>query len=138
MVLALTDAEDAGGVVSIETLTAVADRSEAVLHLVLLGEERSDAPQRGVTRQWNPTRAARAEVALVQQLAVRTGGLVHDEPLFRNHVVSSFKKAFDDFRQSYVLRYSPQGVPRTGWHELKVEVARPGKLTVRARRGYRS
>ena len=138
MVLALTDAEDAGGVVSIETLTAVADRSEAVVHLVLLGEERSGAPQRGVTRQWNPTRAARTEVALVEQLTARTGGLVHDEPLFRNHVVSSFKKAYADFRQSYVLRYSPQGVPRTGWHELKVEVAKPGKITVRARRGYRS
>ena len=138
MVLALTDAEDAGGVVTIETLTAVADRAEAVMHLVLLDEERVGGEQRGVTRQWNPTRAARSEVALVQQLTARTGGLVHEEPLFRNHVVSSFKKAFDDFRQSYVLRYSPQGVPRAGWHELKVEVTKPGKLTIRARRGYRS
>lgn len=137
MVLALTDAEDAGGVVSIETLTAVADRSEAVLHLVSLDEARDAAPQRGVIRQWNPTRAARTEVAMVEKLAERTGGLVHRTPIFRNHVVSSFKKAFDDFRQSYVLRYSPQGVTRGGWHELKVEVAKPGTLTVRARRGYR-
>lgn len=137
MVLALTDAQDAGGVVSIETLTAVADRSEAVLHLVRLDEAFPDPLPRGVVRQWNPTRAARNEVALVEKLVEGTGGLVHEEPIFRNHAVSSFKKAFDDFRQSYVLRYSPQGVARGGWHEVKVDVARPGKLTVRARRGYR-
>lgn len=138
MVLALTDAADAGGVISLETLAAVADRSEAVMHLVLLGDSRPEGEQRGVVRQWNPTRAAATEVALVEKLVVHTGGVVHEEPLFRNHVVSSFKKAFDDFRQSYVLRYSPQGVARAGWHELKVEVVRPGKHTVRARRGYRS
>ena len=138
MVLALTDAADAGGVISIETLAAVADRSEAVMHLVLLDDSRPEGEQRGVVRQWNPTRAAATEVALVEKLVVHTGGVVHEEPLFRNHVVSSFRKAFDDFRQSYVLRYSPQGVARPGWHELKVDVVRPGKHTVRARRGYRS
>ena len=137
MVLALTDAEDAGGFVSIETLAAVADRSEAVLHLVSLDEARLAEPARGVIRQWNPTRAARTEVASVEKIAVNAGGLVHDEPLFRNHVVSSFRKAYDDFRQSYVLRYSPRGVARGGWHDLKVEVARPGNFNVRARRGYR-
>jgi VWFA-related protein len=137
MVLALTDAADAGGITSIETLTAVADRSESVLHLVLLDDSRPTGPQRGVIRQWNPTRAAATEVALVEKLAEGTGGVVHEEPIFRNHVVSSFRKAFDDFRQSYVLRYSPQGVKPGGWHELKVEVVKPGRHTVRARRGYR-
>lgn len=137
MILALTDAADAGGVISIETLTAVADRSDAVLHLVLLDDSRPEGEQRGVVRQWNPTRAAATEVAQVQRLVAQTGGVVHEEPLFRNHVVSSFRKAFDDFRQSYVLRYTPQGVTRGGWHELKVDVARQGTFTVRARRGYR-
>jgi VWFA-related protein len=137
MILALTDAEDAGGVTSIETLAAVADRSESVLHLVLLGDSRPSGQQRGVIRQWNPTRAARTEVALVEKLTRDTGGIVHEEPLLRNHVVSSFRKAFDDFRQSYVLRYSPKGVAAGGWHELKVEVVKPGRYTVRARRGYR-
>ncbi|MEX2273609.1 MAG: VWA domain-containing protein [Vicinamibacterales bacterium] len=137
MVLALTDAEDAGGVISIETLAAVADRSEAVLHLVSLDEARTQEGLRGVIRQWNPTRAARTEVQMVEKIVPHTGGVVHDEPIFRNHVVSSFKKAFDDFRQSYVLRYSAKGVARGGWHELKVDVAKPGTYTVRARRGYR-
>ncbi|MDQ3070031.1 MAG: VWA domain-containing protein [Acidobacteriota bacterium] len=137
MVLALTDAADAGGVISLEQLSAVAERSDAVLHLVILGDSRPEGAQRGVVRQWNPTRAPQSEVAMVERLVTHTGGVVHEEPIFRNHVVSSFRKAFDDFRQSYVLRYTPQGVPRAGWHELKVEVTRPGKLTVRARRGYR-
>ena len=137
MILALTDAADAGGIISIETLAAVADRSEAVLHLVKLDDSRPEGPQRGVVRQWNPTRAPLSEVAAVQKIVAHSGGVVHEEPLFRNHVVSSFRKAFDDFRQSYVLRYTPTGVARGGWHELKVEVARPGTFTVRARRGYR-
>ena len=137
MILDLTDAADAGGIIPVETLAAVADRSESVMHLVLLDDSRAGGEQRGVIRQWNPTRASEREIEAVQKIVTHTGGVVHEEPLFRNHVVSSFRKAFDDFRQSYVLRYSPQGVARGGWHELKVEVARPGKLTVRARRGYR-
>ena len=137
MILALTDAADAGGIISIDTLAAVADRSESVLHLVLLDDARPKGEERGVIRQWNPTRASEREIEAVRKIVTHSGGVVHEEPLFRNHVVSSFQKAFADFRQSYVLRYSPQGVARGGWHELKVEVARQGKFTVRARRGYR-
>jgi len=70
MVLALTDAADAGGVASISTLAVVAERAEAVLHLVKLYEARPQGEQRGVVRQWNPTRASQNEVALVE----RAGG----------------------------------------------------------------
>jgi hypothetical protein len=35
-----------------------------------------------------------------------------------------------------MLRYSPQGVPAAGWHEIVVTIARPGKFDVRARGGY--
>jgi hypothetical protein len=56
--------------------------------------------------------------------------------MFRINVVDVFKKAFDDFRQSYILHFSPTGVPESGWHPLKVEVTRPGRLTLRHRQGY--
>lgn len=138
LVLALTDARDAGSVVPLETLALVADRSEGVIHLVLLGVSgRPGLSMRGAIRQWNPTLPVRSELDRVRKLTADTGGVVHDEPLFRNHVVSSFTKAFDDFRQSYVLRYTPTGVAPGGWHELKVEIVKPGRYTVRARRGYR-
>jgi hypothetical protein len=42
----------------------------------------------------------------------------------------------EEFRTSYMLRYSPQGVAGAGWHEITVKIARPGKFDVRARRGY--
>jgi hypothetical protein len=47
----------------------------------------------------------------------------------------AFLRAIDQFRTSYVLRYTPAGVPRAGWHDVTVTVP-SGKYTVRARRGY--
>jgi hypothetical protein len=49
--------------------------------------------------------------------------------------VQAFSKIFDDFRRSYVLHYSPERVPRHGWHQLRVEVP-ARKYTVNARSGY--
>ena len=45
-------------------------------------------------------------------------------------------RVFEDFRSSYVLRYTPARVTARGWHELEVKTTRAGRLTVRARRGY--
>jgi VWFA-related protein len=50
---------------------------------------------------------------------------------------AKFVRALDDFRSSYSLRYTPQGVPRAGWHDLNVRVTKPGVVyQVRARKGY--
>jgi hypothetical protein len=44
---------------------------------------------------------------------------------------------YRQYRRGYLLQYQPAGVPREGWHDVKVEVTRPGKkYSVRARRGY--
>jgi hypothetical protein len=65
-----------------------------------------------------------------------TGGAVHSAWLGDDKVaVEAFDQIFDDFRRSYVLYYAPQGVERTGWHRLRVEVPTKG-LEVRARTGY--
>jgi len=48
-----------------------------------------------------------------------------------------FLRALDEFRTSYVLRYTLQGVKRAGWHDLSVRIVKPGtNYSVRARRGY--
>lgn len=50
-----------------------------------------------------------------------------------------FLRALDSFRASYSLRFTPQGVSPTGWHELKVRVTKTGvTYQVRARKGYAS
>ena len=45
-------------------------------------------------------------------------------------------RAFDDFRTSYVVRYTATGVTRGGWHDITLRVKRPPNATVRARKGY--
>jgi hypothetical protein len=48
----------------------------------------------------------------------------------------AFLEAVDNFRTSYVLRYSPKGVPTSrGWHEVQVKT-KNNKYSVRARREY--
>lgn len=67
-------------------------------------------------------------------LASETGGsvisLLPDETLG-----ATMRRALAQFRSSYVLTFSPSGVPRVGAHALEVRVARAG-VEVRARRGY--
>jgi hypothetical protein len=46
-----------------------------------------------------------------------------------------FVGVLEEFRQRYLLSYSPQGVPTGGWHRLEVRVKRRG-ATVKARPGY--
>jgi VWFA-related protein len=49
---------------------------------------------------------------------------------------ASFFRAFDDFRTSYVVRYSLTGVTRQGWHDVSVRVLKSGRYQVRAKKGY--
>jgi hypothetical protein len=69
------------------------------------------------------------------EAAERTGGRVH-APIFGGSLVRMFEQVFDDFRTSYILRYTPAGVRPDGWHDLKVEVPSQPRATIRARRGY--
>lgn len=72
---------------------------------------------------------------VVGQSAARTGGDSH-RSRFGDPAVRTFAQILDEFRRSYVLRYSPLGVPSAGWHAVSVTVpAQPG-LTVKARSGY--
>ena len=47
-----------------------------------------------------------------------------------------FLGILQEFRQRYLLSYTPRGVARDGWHKLDVRVKRAG--TVKARPGYQS
>ena len=50
-------------------------------------------------------------------------------------ITLAFKRAIDEFRTSYVLRYLPTGVGKDGWHEISVRV-KSGTYDVKARKGY--
>jgi VWFA-related protein len=45
-----------------------------------------------------------------------------------------FTRALEEMRARYLLTYSPRGVKKPGWHEVKVKLSGPGDVT--ARPGY--
>jgi hypothetical protein len=47
-----------------------------------------------------------------------------------------FRTTLEDFRASYVLQYTAEGVAPEGWHELSVSVKKRGRYDIRARKGY--
>lgn len=123
LVIALTDGIDTQSTLESTTVVDAASRARAVFHLILvdgLGPLMSG---------WQ--RSAREAVV---QAAQRSGGTIHD----LRRASSDFKRIFDDFRASYVLRYSPEGVAREGWHDVKVALRVPDaqRLTIRAKQGY--
>jgi tetratricopeptide (TPR) repeat protein len=69
--------------------------------------------------------------------AAATGGALHRAALLSvPSSAGTLKQALDDFRQTYVLRYTARGVARDGWHRIDVSVPSQPSAKVRARRGY--
>jgi hypothetical protein len=74
---------------------------------------------------------------LLADAARLTGGAFHVTQLINEPTLAgTFRRAFDDFRNSYVLQYTPRGVRRQGWHEIAVTVPGLPASDIRARRGY--
>ena len=67
-------------------------------------------------------------------LVTTTGGTVRSASA-GSDVATRLREALADYRTSYVLSFTPQGVPQTGWHPLNVEVV-SGKYDIRTRAGY--
>jgi hypothetical protein len=66
-----------------------------------------------------------------------TGGQLFEVDSTRD-LAAAFVAILEEFRQRYLVSYSPQDVARGGWHTLEVRVKHRGtrKLTVKARPGY--
>ena len=52
-----------------------------------------------------------------------------------NEFVADLRDVIDGLRARYTLKYRPIGVPKTGWHDLRVSLVN-GKYDVHARKGY--
>ncbi len=135
LVVGLTDRRDCGSIVSSAMFRELAARSEAVLHLVDHSGGGSEADYR--VRSCSPRARFDGDRVLVDA-AERTGGTLQTQSFFfrSSSLFRAFKTIFDDFRQSYILRYSPTGVAEPGWHAIRVEVPGQKGLTIRARPGY--
>ncbi|MEZ5318280.1 MAG: VWA domain-containing protein [Vicinamibacterales bacterium] len=166
LIVAITDGVEFGSVVDSTTVRDVARRAEGLLHLVVVdpvgappaaNNVTSPSPVvmggRGTLRTstlaapgaatgfsflratWLHVLADERGIDRLAEAATLTGGTSrHVEA--GTSIVETFQRAFDDFRQSYLLRYTAEGVPPGGWHELRVEIAGGRGYDVRARRGY--
>ena len=132
LVVAMTDGRDCGSLLDGARVLDASARSEAVLHWIYVSAD-GDFDPNSVSAWCTPTDAG--ETDFVGQSAARTGGDSH-RSRFGDPAVRTFAQILDEFRQSYVLRYSPQGVAASGWHAVTVQVPAQPALTIKARSGY--
>ena len=135
LIVGMTDRQDCGSVIPSSLFLELAGRSEAVLHLVDYSGGGGPANYR--VRSCTPRATGQSE-SRIEDAAERTGGELHRQARFfrASALEKAFKTIFDDFRQSYVLRYSPTGVDTRGWHTIRVTVPKLKDATIRARQGY--
>lgn len=124
LVFVFTDGYDNASLLGYSALPALAGRTEAVLHIVLVKVT-------GV-----PDDASGPAFDALASAAARTGGAIYPPSEAPADVVAAFKLALEAFRHGYVLYYTPKDVARGGWHDIKVRVTRPGTFEVQARQGY--
>ena len=98
-----------------EVVLASARRSETVLYGVAV------TPEGGSPR-------------FLRDAAEATSGKVL-EVRSNDRLEATFVQILEEFRQRYLLSYSPAGVTKPGWHKIEVRVKRRG-VTAKARPGY--
>lgn len=135
MAIVFTDGFDTMSFLDEAAVVDIARRSRTAVFIVAAAASPTAVPKR-----------------FFDELARVTGGLVEIVPpwetthtgnrismrrnTYENFLDESFVRAFEAFRTSYVLRYSPDGVAPDGWHDVTVRVTRRGRHDVRSRTGY--
>jgi VWFA-related protein len=132
LIVLFTDGEDSSSISDPEVLFDVAKRTTATVDIVLA----STAPERSNATRFarSPGRPVITVGRMYDQLAGETGGRVVMTTAGDN-LASTFRRTLADFRASYVLYFTPQGVAPSGSHSIDVRVKQDG-TEVRARRGY--
>lgn len=116
LTLVLSDGNDTSSFYDAPALMRAAQRTDAVVYAIAPSSSGQGA-------------------AVLETLAKAAGGrLIRLE--LNGDIGASFLKALEEFRQSYVLHYTPTGVERKGWHDLTVQVRGNKKYTIRAKKGY--
>jgi VWFA-related protein len=134
LVLVFTDGADTASWLGPSPVIEVAKRTDAVIYAVAMAEQRAvySFGGRGITGV-NVTTVEEAGKFL-DHLTEETGGRV----MFANSnkdLHATFTQTLAEFRDRYVLSYTPTGVSPSGWHRLDVKLkGKSGKIT--ARRGY--
>lgn len=94
---------------------------------VLETAKRSDVVVYGVS-------AGQAKAEFLRDLTSFSGGRLFEMDKTAN-LTATFVSILEEFRQRYLVSYTPRGVSKDGWHRLEVRV-KGKKATVKARPGY--
>jgi VWFA-related protein len=132
LIVAMTDGEDCGSLLDGARVLDASGRSEAVLHWIYVSNQGDFDPN--AISAWCTPGDAR-EVDFIEQSAARTGGEKH-RSRFGDPAVRTFAQILDEFRQSYLLRYSANGATGPGWHTVVVQVPAQPAFTIKSRSGY--
>lgn len=132
LVLLLSDGQDTSSWLTARKVVQAARRTDVVLYPVTMrvSGPRLTEDGRSIKMPQGPTPSER----WLDALAEETGGRVvyaSDEAA----LARTFLDVLKEFRQRYVLSYSPSGVSSAGWHTIGVKL-RGKSGDVRARRGY--
>jgi VWFA-related protein len=90
--------------------------------------------QRAALRRWFDSDPTLFPDMLRDRVTEDTGGEMLHVASARE-LAGAFERIIGEFKSRYLLSYSPQGVPESGWHRLEVKL-RGRSGTVIARRGY--
>ena len=159
VVIARTKGVDTISSIDAEAVKAIAERSDALFYVVAMETAAdNDGALRGfqcelmgycwpTRRFWLPFQRRlfgfppihpllRDGQAIALGAEATGGGLYQTSMLSEPTLTGTFRRTLEDFRNSYVLRYSPQGVDPSGWHTIDVRVPRARSYEIRSRRGY--
>jgi len=114
LMLVFSDGRDTASWLSSETVLQSARRSDVVVY--------------GVSPHGSPS------IRFLSALGAATGGDAFAIETTWN-LRERFLSILGEFRERYLVSYSPEGVQRGGWHTLEVR-AKGHRATVRARPGY--
>lgn len=124
LIVAFTDGEDTLSWTDAKQVLAVAEASNALVHVVGIWPPSDVGPVE--------TPPARHREALAR-IARATGGRIWSAQA--DSLPKTFVSILDELRARYLLAYEPRGGPREGRHRLEIRV-RGGKGRVRARTAY--
>lgn len=116
LLIIFSDGVDTTSWLSPESVLETAKRGDVVVYGVEVGKRKRSFPG---------------------DLSAATGGrLIEIESI--GDLNATFRAILEEFRQRYLISYSPQGVAAGGWHRLDVRIKGRNAPTVKARPGYLS
>jgi VWFA-related protein len=116
LLILFSDGVDTASWLSAASVLETAKRCDVVVYGVEVGKRKASFPR---------------------ELSAATGGrLIEIEST--GDLKATFGAILDEFRQRYLISYSPRNVDPGGWHRIDVRVKARRGLTVKARPGYQS